>query len=155
RRDRVPEDRLRLRPAHWCAYIDQPGAAPRGGHRRPCRWPGVPLGATPMSRPKPLSGFPEWTPEQRIVEQALLDHLRGTFELHGFSSIETRSVEPLTTLLSEGETSKEVYALRRASADPDEGQGELGLHFDLTVPTARYVLEHAPTLAFPWRRYQI
>jgi histidyl-tRNA synthetase len=108
-----------------------------------------------MARPKPLSGFPEWTPDQRIVELALLDHLRATFELHGYSSIETRSVEPLTTLLSEGETSKEVYALRRASADPDEGQGELGLHFDLTVPTARYVLEHAPTLAFPWRRYQV
>ncbi len=108
-----------------------------------------------MARPKPLSGFPEWTPEQRIVEQALLDHLRRAFELHGFGSIETRSVEPLTTLLSEGETSKEVYALRRASADPDDGQGDLGLHFDLTVPTARYVLEHAPALAFPWRRYQI
>jgi histidyl-tRNA synthetase len=108
-----------------------------------------------MARPTPLSGFPEWTPEQRIVEQALLDHLRAAFELHGFSSLETRSVEPLTTLLSEGETSKEVYALRRASADPDDGQGDLGLHFDLTVPTARYVLEHAPTLAFPWRRYQI
>jgi histidyl-tRNA synthetase len=108
-----------------------------------------------MARPKPLSGFPEWTPDQRIVEQALLDRLRATFELHGFSSVETRSVEPLTTLLSEGETGKEVYALRRASADPDEGQGELGLHFDLTVPTARYVLEHAPSLAFPWRRYAI
>jgi histidyl-tRNA synthetase len=108
-----------------------------------------------MARPRPLSGFPEWTPDQRIVEQALLDHLRSAFELHGFSSVETRSVEPLTTLLAEGETSKEVYALRRASADPDDGQGDLGLHFDLTVPTARYVLEHAPTLAFPWRRYQI
>jgi histidyl-tRNA synthetase len=108
-----------------------------------------------MARPRPLSGFPEWTPQQRVVEQALLDRLRRTFELHGFSSVETRSVEPLTTLLAEGETGKEVYALRRASADPDEGQGELGLHFDLTVPTARYVLEHAPTLAFPWRRYAI
>ena len=108
-----------------------------------------------MARPRPLSGFPEWTPEQRIVEQVLLDHVRGAFELHGFSSLETRAVEPLTALLAEGETSKEVYALRRASADPDDGQGDLGLHFDLTVPTARYVLEHAPTLAFPWRRYQI
>jgi histidyl-tRNA synthetase len=108
-----------------------------------------------MARPRPVSGFPEWTPAQRVVEQALLDRLRRTFELHGFSSVETRSVEPLSTLLAEGETGKEVYALRRASADPDEGQGELGLHFDLTVPTARYVLEHAPALAFPWRRYQV
>ena len=46
-----------------------------------------------MSRPRPLSGFPEYTPEQRIVEQYVLDRLRETFELHGFASIETRAVE--------------------------------------------------------------
>ena len=48
-----------------------------------------------MSRPKPLSGFPELAPDARIVEQFVLDRLRETFELHGFGSIETRAVEPL------------------------------------------------------------
>ena len=43
-----------------------------------------------MSRPKPLSGFPELAPDARIVEQFVLDRLRETFELHGFGSIETR-----------------------------------------------------------------
>ncbi|RHA41652.1 histidine--tRNA ligase [Cellulomonas rhizosphaerae] len=111
-----------------------------------------------MARPTPLSGFPEWLPDGRIVEQHVLDVLRRTFELHGFAGIETRAVEPLEQLLRKGETSKEVYVLRRLQEDPDappERGGQLGLHFDLTVPFARYVLENAGHLAFPFRRYQI
>lgn len=107
-----------------------------------------------MSRPKPLSGFPEFTPDQRIVEQLVLDRLRETFELHGFGSVETRSVEPIDRLAKGGEIDKEVYAVRRLSAPP-EARTDLGLHFDLTVPFARYVLEYAHTLQFPFRRYQI
>jgi histidyl-tRNA synthetase len=107
-----------------------------------------------VSRPKPLSGFPELAPDARIVEQFVLDRLRETFELHGFGSIETRAVEPLERLAKQGEIDKEVYAVQRVAAGPD-AQAELGLHFDLTVPFARYVLEHAHQLAFPFRRYQI
>ena len=86
-----------------------------------------------------------------------MDRLRRTFELHGFAPLETRAVETLDQLLSKGETSKEVYVLRRLqaerrTADTDAG---LGLHFDLTVPFARYVLENAGKLEFPFRRYQI
>jgi histidyl-tRNA synthetase len=108
-----------------------------------------------MSRPQPLSGFPELLPRQRIVEQQVVDHLRRAFELHGFANIQTRAVEPVDRLLSKGETSKEVYVLRRLQADEASGDAGLGLHFDLTVPFARYVLEHAGKLHFPFRRYQI
>jgi histidyl-tRNA synthetase len=112
-----------------------------------------------MARPTPLSGFPEWLPAGRIVEQHVLDTLRRTFELHGFAGIETRAVEPLGELLRKGETSKEVYVLRRLQAEADDGaavdDNTLGLHFDLTVPFARYVLENAGQLSFPFRRYQI
>src|SRR5690554_3457978 len=111
-----------------------------------------------MARPTPLSGFPEWRPEGRLVEQHILDSLRRTFELHGFAGIETRAVEPLEQLLRKGETSKEVYVLRRlqdTEGDGDARADQLGLHFDLTVPFARYVLENAGHLAFPFRRYQI
>lgn len=116
-----------------------------------------------MARPTPLSGFPEWLPEGRVVEQHLLDVLRHTFELHGFAGIETRAVEPLEQLLRKGETSKEVYVLRRLQESAEEAAGRghreadrgLGLHFDLTVPFARYVLENAGHLTFPFRRYQI
>ena len=59
-----------------------------------------------MSRPRPLSGFPEYTPEARIVEQYVLDRLRETFELHGFASIETLAVEPIDRLAKQGEIDK-------------------------------------------------
>ncbi|MFB9659867.1 histidine--tRNA ligase [Glycomyces mayteni] len=109
-----------------------------------------------MSRPQPLSGFPELLPRQRIVEQQVVDHLRRAFELHGFANLQTRAVEPMDQLLRKGETSKEVYVLRRLQADDrDASDAELGLHFDLTVPFARYVLENAGKLNFPFRRYQI
>ncbi|ACZ30703.1 histidyl-tRNA synthetase [Xylanimonas cellulosilytica DSM 15894] len=110
-----------------------------------------------MARIAPLSGFPEWLPDGRVVEQHVLDTLRRTFELHGFAGIETRAVEPLDQLLRKGETSKEVYVLRRLQADPDavDSDKQLGLHFDLTVPFARYVLENAGRLSFPFKRYQI
>lgn len=104
----------------------------------------------------PISGFPEWLPPQRMIEQYVLDKIKNTFELYGFAPLETRAVEPLDQLLRKGETSKEVYLLKRLQEDP-AGQSDdtLGLHFDLTVPFARFVLENAGKLAFPFRRYQI
>ncbi|MFC7276973.1 histidine--tRNA ligase [Paractinoplanes rhizophilus] len=105
----------------------------------------------------PISGFPEWLPAQRMIEQRVIDRIRATFELYGFAPLETRSVEPLETLLSKGETSKEVYLLHRLQGDPGDAPSDdqLGLHFDLTVPFARYVVENAGKLVFPFRRYQI
>ena len=106
----------------------------------------------------PISGFPEYLPAERIVEQYFLDVIRETFELHGYPSIETRAVEPVDRLLGKGgDADKEVYGVTRLAGDEDEDAGEVefGLHFDLTVPFARYVLENAGRLSFPFRRYQI
>ena len=116
----------------------------------------MPAGAIPLgvAKARPISGFPEWLPEQRIVEQRLLDGIRTQFELFGFAPIETRSVEPLDQLLAKGETDKEIYTLRRLQGGEDE-RAELGLHFDLTVPLARYVAQHLNDLRFPFKRYQI
>ncbi len=102
-----------------------------------------------------LSGFPEFLPAGRNVELIVLDHLRQVFELHGFASIETRAAEPMDTLLRKGEIDKEVYVLRRLQAGEGDSDSGLALHFDLTVPFARYVLENAGKLDFPFRRYQI
>ncbi|GAA0424240.1 histidine--tRNA ligase [Actinoplanes capillaceus] len=104
----------------------------------------------------PISGFPEWLPSQRIIEQRVLDRIRSTFELYGFAPLETRAVEPLDILLSKGETSKEVYLLHRLQEEEGaKREDQLGLHFDLTVPFARFVTENHGKLQFPFRRYQI
>ncbi|OFI37886.1 histidine--tRNA ligase [Arthrobacter sp. SW1] len=114
-----------------------------------------------MARTASLSGFPEWLPQERLVELHVLDTLRRVFELHGFSSIETRAVETVGQLLRKGEIDKEVYGLSRLQEDEDSAgnaKGDpnaLALHFDLTVPFARYVVENAGYLTFPFRRYQI
>ncbi len=114
-----------------------------------------------MAKIAPLSGFPEFLPSQRIVEQQVLDTVRSVFELHGFASIEVRAVEPLEQLLRKGEIDKEVYVISRLQAANDDASADdaaaprWGLHFDLTVPFARYVLQHAGQLEFPFRRYQI
>jgi histidyl-tRNA synthetase len=113
-----------------------------------------------------LSGFPEFLPAGRAVEQHVLDHLRRVFELHGFANIETRAVETRETLLRKGEIDKEVYVVQRLHAAEgestsggapaeSEAHGGLALHYDLTVPFARYVLENSNDLAFPFRRWQI
>ncbi|KYH44705.1 histidine--tRNA ligase [Branchiibius sp. NY16-3462-2] len=103
----------------------------------------------------PISGFQEWLPAQRIAEQYVLDTIRSVFELHGFASINTRAVEPVERLAGQGEDAdKEIYGVRRLAAEAGEPT-ELGLHFDLTVPFSRYVVENAGKLTFPFRRYQI
>jgi histidyl-tRNA synthetase len=107
------------------------------------------------TKPTPLSGFPELLPGPRAVERAVIASLSDTFELHGFANIETRVVEPLDRLAKGGEIDKEIYVLRRLQAADEDADSGLGLHFDLTVPFARYVLEHSGKLEFPFRRYQI
>jgi histidyl-tRNA synthetase len=100
----------------------------------------------------PISGFPEWLPERRIVEQRLLDTVRRQFELFGFSPIETPAIERWEVLTSKGGIQKQIYPMGR----PDEqGNFEFGLHFDLTVPLARFVASRQHELVFPFRRYQI
>jgi histidyl-tRNA synthetase len=107
-----------------------------------------------MAKITPISGFPEWLPEQRLVEQEVLDGLRSRFELYGFAPIETRAVELLETLLAKGETDKEIYALKRL-ADEGGGDAGFGLHYDLTVPFARYAVQFYNDLTFPFKRYQV
>jgi histidyl-tRNA synthetase len=107
-------------------------------------------------RPRPVSGFPEHLPEIRMVELQMLDRIRATFESYGFASIETPSVEELEVLLAKGETDKEIYTIERLQADENGGsEARLGLHYDLTVPFARYVAQHFNDLVFPFKRYQM
>src|SRR5256886_12989327 len=84
-----------------------------------------------------------------------MDEIRRVYESYGFCSIETPSVEEIDVLLAKGETDKEIYVLKRLQEDDDRSDARLGLHYDLTVPLARYVAEHYNDLVFPFKRYQI
>jgi histidyl-tRNA synthetase len=101
----------------------------------------------------PVSGFPEWLPNIRLVEERFIATIREQYQFYGFTPIETPAVERLEVLTAKGGMQRQIYTLGR----PAEGDTEtgLGLHFDLTVPLARYVVQHAEELVFPFRRYQI
>ncbi len=108
-----------------------------------------------MAQAARLSGFPEWLPADRIVEERVIDLLKHTFELNGYAALHTRAVEPLSALAKDGEIDKEIFAVSRLHGDPSDSRNPMGLHFDLTVPFARYVVENAGHLSFPFKRYQI
>ncbi|MBX2834072.1 MAG: histidine--tRNA ligase [Micavibrio sp.] len=112
-------------------------------------------------KPRPISGFPEWLPEVRAVEQNWLDKIRAKFESYGYCNIETASVEELEVIAAKGEdVDKEIYVLERLQAEMDNNGGDkkearLALHFDQTVPFARYVAQNFNNLTFPFKRYQM
>ncbi|HEX2859483.1 MAG TPA: histidine--tRNA ligase [Alphaproteobacteria bacterium] len=102
------------------------------------------------------SGFPEYTPAQQRAFEAAVAIIKGVYESFGFTPLETSAVEKLDTLESKGISAKEVYGIRRLNvAEGEDGGKDLALRFDLTVPTARYVVANQGALTFPFRRYQV
>lgn len=109
-----------------------------------------------IHKPKPVSGFPEWLPEVQIIQQQWMDHIRKVFESYGYGPIETPSVETLDTLQAKGEdVDKEIYVLERLHKEDGDKEARLALHFDQTVPLARYTAQHFNDLIFPFKRYQM
>ncbi|MCB9974805.1 MAG: histidine--tRNA ligase [Rhodospirillales bacterium] len=111
-------------------------------------------------KPQPVSGFPEWLPEVRAVEQQWFDHIRKIFESYGFCNIETPSVELLDAIKAKGgdgeaDVDKEIYVLERYHKEDGDKEARLALHFDQTVPLARYTAQHFNELVFPFKRYQM
>ena len=107
-------------------------------------------------KPGPIRGFPEWLPEERLIEQKWFDNIRRVFESYGFCNIETPSVEELDVLAAKGEVDKEIYVIERLHKDEnDKKEARLALHFDQTVPMARYVAMNFNNLVFPFKRYQM
>jgi len=111
-------------------------------------------------KPESISGFPEWLPEVRRAEQAWFDHIRQVFESYGFCNIETPSVETLDAINAKGgdggaDVDKEVYVLERLHKEEGDKEARLALHFDQTIPLARYTAQHFNDLVFPFKRYQM
>ncbi len=96
-------------------------------------------------------GTRDFLPEQKIVRQYIIDTLREVFELYGYSPLETPVLERYETLSSKyaggSEILKEVFKLK------DQGNRELALRYDLTVPFSR-VIAMNPQLKMPFKRYQ-
>lgn len=110
-------------------------------------------------KPRPVSGFPEFLPEIRRIEQQWLDIIREKFELYGYCSIETPSIEELAVIEAKSDggddADKEIYVLERLHKEDGDKEARLALHFDQTVPLARYTAQHFNDLVFPFKRYQM
>ena len=100
--------------------------------------------------PRTLSGFMELLPQPQQQMERMMDILRRTYNLYGFTPLDTPVIEASEVLLAKGggETEKQIYRFQKGDAD-------LALRFDLTVPLAKYVALHYNDLSFPFRRYQI
>ena len=101
-------------------------------------------------QPRTLSGFVELLPKQQILMEKIMQTLRETYSLYGFTPLDTPAIEASEVLLAKGggETEKQIYRFIKGDSDHS-------LRFDLTVPLAKYVALHYSELAFPFRRYQI
>ncbi len=101
-------------------------------------------------RPRTLSGFMELMPAPQKQLERMMQILRDTYELYGFTPLDTPILESSEILLAKGggETEKQIYRFQK-------GDSDLAMRFDLTVPLAKYVAIHAGELSFPFRRYQI
>ena len=100
--------------------------------------------------PRTLSGFMELLPAQQMKMERMMQVLRESYALYGFTPLDTPVIESAEVLLAKGggETEKQIYRFQK-------GDSDLALRFDLTVPLAKYVAAHYSELSFPFRRYHI
>ena len=103
-----------------------------------------------------VSWFQELLPNEKIVEEKILDIIKKSYKQVWFTQIETPAVERNSVLTAKwgGEVSKQIFWLY-GLAQGCEDTKDYSLHFDLTVPFARYVLDHKNELTFPFKRSQI
>ena len=101
-------------------------------------------------KPRTLSGFMELLPARQVQFDRMVETLRKTYSLYGFTPLDTPAIEASEVLLAKGggETEKQIYRFTK-------GDSDLSLRFDLTVPLAKYVALHTGDLTFPFRRFQI
>src|SRR5690606_3250211 len=101
--------------------------------------------------PRVLKGFRDYLPHDAILRRSLFNKITSIFDLHGFLPIETPALEYSEILLGKGsdETDKQMFRFK------DQGDRDVSLRFDLTVPLARFVAQHQNDLCFPCKRYHI
>lgn len=103
----------------------------------------------------PISGAQELLPAEQAVFNDLKTKIAGSYKSHGYSEIETPSIERTEILLAKagGDTEKQIYKLIKTTESADDSTQ--ALRFDHTVPLARYIVEHENNLVFPFKVSQI
>jgi histidyl-tRNA synthetase len=125
------------------------------------------------SKPSIPKGTRDFSTEEMLKREYIFENIRHVFRLYGYQPIETPAIENLTTLLGKyGEEGDKLLFRILNSGDfmssvtdeeltkRDSGKlssliCEKGLRYDLTVPFARYVVQHRDEIIFPFKRYQI
>ncbi|MEZ6021664.1 MAG: histidine--tRNA ligase, partial [Planctomycetota bacterium] len=104
-----------------------------------------------MIPPRTLKGFRDYLPKDAGPREALLATAREVYRSFGFRPIDTPALEYTEILLGKGgeESDKQLYRFQ------DHGGRDVGLRFDLTVPLARFVAQHAGELGTPFKRYHM
>ncbi|MEZ6062422.1 MAG: histidine--tRNA ligase [Planctomycetaceae bacterium] len=102
-------------------------------------------------KPQTLRGFRDFLPDQMMARERLIDIARGVYRSYGFAPIDTPALEYAEVLLGKGgdESDKQVFRFT------DQGDRDVAMRFDLTVPLARYAAQHIQELGTPFRRYHI
>ncbi len=118
-------------------------------------------------KPSIPKGTRDFSPEEMMRRTHIFDTIKGVFRLFGYSPLETPSMENLSTLLGKygDEGDKLLFKILNSGdygaklSDEELRQAskicEKGLRYDLTVPFARYVVQHQNEIVFPFKRYQI
>jgi histidyl-tRNA synthetase len=129
-----------------------------------------------MQKPSNPQGARDFGPEVMRKRNIILDTIKGVFKKYAFEPLETPAIENLSMLTGKygDEGDKLLYKIRSNREivhEIDEekaqkinelfperwipGESKLGLRYDLTVPFARFVVQHRNEISFPFRRYQI
>jgi histidyl-tRNA synthetase len=100
--------------------------------------------------PRLLKGFRDFSPNEQAKRQAMFQKIQGVFERYGFLPLATPALEYKDILLGKiGEDEKLIYSFK------DNGDRDVAMRYDLTVPLARYVAQNQGQLVLPFKRYQI
>ncbi len=104
-----------------------------------------------LIQPRVLKGFRDYLPEAMIPREALMQTAREVYRSYGFSPIDTPALEYAEILLGKGgdESDKQVFRFQ------DQGQRDVAMRFDLTVPFARFSSQHLNDIGTPFKRYHI
>ena len=104
-----------------------------------------------MIQPRTLKGFRDHLPETMIPRERLMETARGVFRSFGFAPIDTPALELHEVLGGKGgeEADRQMFRFT------DHGGRDVAMRFDLTVPLARFVAQHAGQLGLPFKRYHI